>query len=371
MKKVLFTATTDSFVNQFLGPYLNYFKKEGYEVHVATSGNEVFKNCDKKHIIPFERNPFKNNNLKSIKKLKKIINKENYEIIHAHTPMGGVVTRMAAKDARKRGTKVIYTAHGFHFFKGAPAHYWLFFYPVEKYMSKYTDDLITINKEDYQIAKRKFKKTRVHYVAGVGIDKKKFDFKMTNKEKTILRSSLGLDDSDFILIFPAELNKNKNQILLINVMEAMVKKHNNIHLLLPGIDSYKGQYQNIVEEKNLIKNIHFLGYRKDIPKLLKISNLAVSSSKREGLPVNLLEAMYVGLPMVVTDCRGNRDLVENGKTGYIVDKTDTHIFQEKILKIYNDVIDKKFSKISSEITKKYLLESIMKDMVKIYKIKIK
>lgn len=366
MKKILFTATTDSFIGQFLQPYLKYFKKKDYEVHVATSGNRVFENCDKKYIIPFERSPFKINNLKSISELKKIIDKEKYDIIHTHTPMGSVVTRMAAKNARRNGTKVIYTAHGFHFFKGAPAYYWLFFYPVEKYMSKYTDDLITINKEDYKLAKRKFKKTSVHYVPGIGMDETKFNFKMTNKEKLALRKSLSLNERDFILIFPAELNKNKNQILLINVMEGLVKKHDNIHLLLPGIDSYNRYYQKVVEEKKLIKNIHFLGYRKDIPKLLKISNIAVSSSKREGLPVNLLEAMYVGLPMVVTNCRGNRDLVENGINGYIVGKDDVKEFQEKILSLYNSADTKMFFKNNHEIIKKYLLDNIMREMVKIY-----
>ena len=179
----MFTATVDSHILHFHLPYLKLFKDQGYEVHVATNGTEEIPYCDKKHTISFERSPYKINNLKAIKQLKQIIDKENYEIIHTHTPMGSVVTRLAAKGARKKGTRVIYTAHGFHFYKGAPLINWLLFYPVEKYLSKYTDTLITINDEDYQLAKKKFKKTNVEYVPGVGIDPNKFDIKMPNDEK--------------------------------------------------------------------------------------------------------------------------------------------------------------------------------------------
>lgn len=146
MKKVLFTATVDSHILQFHIPYLKYFKEQGYEVHVATNGNEKIPFCDVKHKIHFERSPFKINNLKAIKQLRKIIEQEKFEIIHCHTPVGSVTTRIAAKKARRKyNTKVIYTAHGFHFFKGAPIINWVLFYPIEKWLSKYTDCLITIN----------------------------------------------------------------------------------------------------------------------------------------------------------------------------------------------------------------------------------
>ena len=195
MKKVLFTATVDSHILQFHLPFLKLFKDNGYEVHVATNGNEEIPYCDVKHVIPFERSPYKISNLKAIKELKNVINEEKYDIIHTHTPMGSVVTRLAAKKARKRyHTRVIYTAHGFHFYKGAPLLNWLVYYPVEKYLSKYTDTLILINEEDYNLAKKKFNKrcNNIEYVPGVGIDEKKFDFIMNNDEKNELRKSLGI-----------------------------------------------------------------------------------------------------------------------------------------------------------------------------------
>jgi len=160
MKKVLFTATVDSHIMQFHLPFLKLFKEKGYEVHVATSGNEKIPYCDVKHVVTFERNPIKINNLKAIKQLKKICEEEKFDIIHTHTPMGSVITRLAARESRKKyKTRVIYTAHGFHFFNGAPLLNWIIYYPVEKWCAKYTDTLILINHEDYNLAKEKFSKT--------------------------------------------------------------------------------------------------------------------------------------------------------------------------------------------------------------------
>lgn len=369
MKKVLFTATVDSHILQFHLPFLKLFKDKGYEVHVATNGNEEIPYCDKKHVICFERSPIKFNNLKAIKDLRKIINEEKFDIIHCHTPMGSVVTRLAAKNARKKyHTRVIYTAHGFHFYKGAPLNNWLIFYPVEKYLAKYTDTLITINKEDYELAKKKFFKRckDIEYVPGVGIDEEKFNFKMTKKEKSELRKSLGLKDSDFVMIYPAEISKRKRQEWLINTLSDLLKKHKDMHILLPGKDSLNGKCQQLVRDLNLEKQIHFLGYRTDIPKLLKISNIAVSTASQEGLPVNIMEAMYVGLPIVASDCRGNRDLVEDGKNGYLVNLDDDKRYAECIM-FLNSNKKNGFGQESKNSIKDYLLKKIIIKIKKIYK----
>lgn len=366
MKKVLFTATVDSHILLFHLPYLKYFKENGYEVHVATNGEEEIPYCDKKIKISFERSPFKLNNIRAIGQLKKIINEQNYDIIHTHTPMGSVVTRIAARKARKNGTKVIYTAHGFHFFNGAPKLNWLLFYPVEKYLSKYTDVLITMNQEDYELAKNKFK-TNVKFVHGVGLDKQKFDSELSDDEKKKLRESLGLKENDFIIIYPAELSKRKNQEWLINTMESVLLKNHNMHILLPGKDSMNEFHKKLVTEKKLDKQIHFLGFRNDIPKLISISNVAISTSRQEGLPVNIMEAMYLGLPIVATDCRGNRDLVKNGKNGFVVAQGDSVNFKKSIINIYENKVDiKSLKKNSQNEIKQYMLNKVIKEMGEIY-----
>lgn len=367
-KKVLFAATVDSHIKHFHLPYLKYFKDNGYEVHVATNGDEKISYCDIKHKISFERSPFKLNNLKAIRQLRKIINEEKYEIIHTHTPMGAVVTRLAALNARKKGTRVIYTAHGFHFYKGASKMNWLLFYPVEKILSKYTDTLITINKEDYELAKSKFKKCKqVEFVPGVGINEEKFDLKVTQKEKNEFRKELGLSKNDFVLIYPAELSKRKRQIWLIDSVKDLLIKNKDIHLLLPGKDSLNNQIHNLVNELGLEKQIHVMGYRTDIPKLMMISDIAVSSARQEGLPVNIMEAMYVGLPIIASDCRGNRDLVKNNKNGYLIDLEDSKNFCSKVEKLYKDKSKyNTFREFNKKEVEQYKLEQIMEKMVRIY-----
>lgn len=367
MKKVLFTATVDSHILQFHLPFLKLFKEKGYEVHVATNGDEKIPYCDVKHIISFERNPLKINNLKAIKQLKKIINEEKFDIIHCHTPMGGVVTRLAARKARKKyHTRVIYTAHGFHFYKGAPKLNWMIYYPIEKWLAKYTDTLITINNEDYELAKNKFSKRcfDIQYVPGVGIDEDKFNFKMSEKEKIELRKSLGLTKDDFVLTCIGRLDKNKNQGLLIEVVKNLYKTHPNIHLLLVGPDENQGIYHHMAQ--GFENNIHFLGYRDDISKILKITNISLSASYREGLPVNVLEAMASGVPVIAANCRGVRELIKDEVNGYIVEN-NIEDFISKILKIYNNEnLYKIISKNNLEQILPYYLREILKNMSDIY-----
>lgn len=358
MKKVLFTATVDSHIKQFHLPYLQLFKEQGYEVHVATNGKEEIPYCDVKHIIPFERSPIRINNIKAISKLKEVIEKEKFDIIHCHTPMGGVVTRLAAMKARKKyGTRVIYTAHGFHFFKGAPLINWIIYYPIELILSNVTDCLITINEEDYKLAKKRFKAKQIELVHGVGVDKNKFDFEMSEEEKINLRKSLGINKDDFVIIYPAELSKRKNQGMLLKSISLLEEEKQKVKVLLPGMDSMNGKYQKMAQELGIEEKIKFLGYRTDIPKLMKISNLAVSTSRQEGLPVNLIEAMMSELPIIATNCRGNRELAnEENKISF-----DEGILKEKINASLNKNI-----KIENEKIEEYKIESVLKKYKSIY-----
>lgn len=366
MKKVLFVATVTKHINAFHIPYLKWFKEEGYEVHVASNGNEQIEYCDKHYNLPFERFPLRKNNIKTYRGLKKIINENKYEIIHCHTPVGGVLTRLAAKKARKNGTRVIYTAHGFHFYKGAPLLNWLIYYPIEKWMSKYTDTLITINREDYELAKKNFKKAKhIEYVHGVGLDTKKFDIEIAEKELEELRKQIGIDKKNIILTYVAELNKNKNQILLIKTIEELIKEDKNYRLLLVGDGNKKQEYANYVEQHDLQGYVKILGRRTDIPQILKLTSIYVASSLREGLPVNILEAMYMGLPIVATDNRGHRDLIKNNENGFII--INENEIKHKVEKIINsEKLVIQFSEREKEMSRAYNLENVMEHMKKVY-----
>ncbi len=360
MKKVLFVATVTRHINAFHIPYLKWFKEQGYEVHVASNGNEKIEYCDKHFNLPFERFPLKVNNIKTYKELKKIIDDNNYEIIHCHTPVGGVLARLAARKARKKGTRVIYTAHGFHFYKGAPLLNWIIYYPIEKILSRYTDCLITINQEDYELAKKRFKKAKqIEYVHGVGVDSEKFKKGTLNKEqKEKLRKSLDIKEYDFVIIYPAELSDRKNQGMLIKAIGLIdEEKRKKIKVLLPGKDSKNGEYQQLAKSLGVSEQILFLGFRNDIADLLQISNLEVSTSKQEGLPVNIMEAMFSGVPIIATDCRGNRDIVEN-----LVEIDDNKILSQKI---EDTMINKEWY--LCKPNEKYELRNVVSEMEKIYK----
>ncbi|RED65816.1 glycosyltransferase family 4 protein [Cohnella lupini] len=362
MKKILFTASIDSHILNFHIPYLKWFYERGFEVHVASNGTSEIPYVSKKYNVPIKRSPFNIENMYGYKQLCRIINENNYYLIHCHTPMGGVLTRFAARSARKRGTKVLYTAHGFHFYKGAPMKNWILYYPIEKLLSVFTDGLLTINHEDFEMAKT-FINTKTFLVPGVGVDLEKFK-PQKNEMKLLLREYYNFQKDDFILIYTAELSYRKRQDFLFDVIEQLKNKIPKIKLLLAGSGELYSKYLEVVRVKGIEKYVIFLGYRSDVSKLLEMSDLAVSSSRQEGLPVNVMEAMAVGLPIVVTNCRGNRDLVVNGVNGYT--EKDPTGFANAILNIYHSR-ESDFGKKNQELIKKYSISTALERVGEIYK----
>lgn len=366
MKKVLFVATVTKHINVFHIPYLKWFKEQGYEVHVASKGNEKIEYCDKHFNLPFERFPLKINNIKTYKELKRIIDNNNYDIIHCHTPVGGVLARLAARKARKKGTKVLYTAHGFHFFKGAPLLNWLIYYPIEKIMAHYTNCLITIVNEDYEFAKKHLKVKDIKHINGIGMNVDRFSKEVTEEQKEKLRKELKINIGDTVFCYVAELNKNKNQIILLNTIQQLKKEIKNIKLLLVGDGPKLSEYKENAKIKGIEDNVIFLGKRKDINEILSITNIYVASSMREGLPINIIEAMYKGLPIVATSNRGHKELIENEKNGFIANTAEEMAQKIKEIinnkKLYEKIREENFNK-----AKKYLSTNIVKDMEKIYR----
>ena len=323
MKKILVTST-DMMMMQFLVPHVKYLREQGYDVEVACSEVgarfaevQSVLGAETVHKVRLQRNPLKPSNLKGLSDLKKIINDGKYDLVWTNEPVMGVMTRLAAKKARKKGTKVLYMAHGFHFYKGAPLINWLTFYPVEKHLSKYTDDLITINEEDFEFAKDKMKAKRVHHIHGIGVNEEKFSKEVSMAEREELRAKLKLHDNDFVLFFAGELNKNKNQIMLIETMRDLVKENPRIKLLLAGDGVLKEHYENKIREYKLEENVHLLGYRNDVPEILKAVDLYVSASKREGFGINLVEAQISGVPVIASKNRGHKEIIKDHRNGLL------------------------------------------------------
>lgn len=323
MKKVLLTATVQSHICQFHKPLVKMLHENGYEVHVAAYDNLYLKNglkldfVDKVFDIPFSRSPKSPDNIKAYKELKKILANEHYDYIHCNTPMGGIITRLAARKTRYEGSKILYAAHGFHFYKGAPIISWMVFYPIEKFFGKYyTDKLITISNADYEMAVKKHICDKVYRIHSVGINSKKYT-KVAEDILNAYRSEYYLKPSDFVCICTGELNKNKRQRLVINALPVITKFVPNFKLLIAGNGPEKENLENQIKMLGMEKHAQLIGYRTDLEVFVNLSNIAVSASLREGLGINLIEAMNCHKPVIGSVNRGHSEFIKNGINGFL------------------------------------------------------
>lgn len=372
IKKVLLMATvTQMHINVFHIPVLKWFQDQGWETHVAASNDflppesRYVPHCDVYHELSFTRTPLSKGNLIAYRTLKKIIADEQFDVVHCHTPIAGMIARLAARKARKSGCKVFYTAHGFHFFRGAPLANWLMFYPVERLCSRYTDVLLTINEEDYVCAK-KFHAKRLGHINGVGIDLSKFAKVLPVIEKTNIKHSLGIDDQAIVMVSVGELNANKNQQCAIQALAQIEDRR--IHYLLCGRGPAEDGLKQLAKELGVADRVHFLGFRDDIPLILSIADIFVFPSKREGLPVSVIEAMAAGLPVVCSDVRGNRELIRSNENGFICICDDVAAFAEAIAALSADAnLRAKIGARNREKSKNYNEHEVMQRLTEIYR----
>lgn len=368
MPKILFCATVDYHFKAFHLPIMEWFKQQGWEVHIAAKGELDLPFVDRKFNLPIERSPIRLNNIKAHRELKAIIKQHDYQIIHCHTPMGGVLARLAAQSARRKGTKLIYTAHGFHFCRGASLLNWMLYYPIEKWLSGLTDCLITINDEDYSLAVTKdFKAARIAHVHGVGVNTAHYK-PVTKIEKWLLRQELDYRTNDYLLFYAAEFNKNKNHQLLLHALASIKEQVPHARLLLAGNGPLLEACRKLAGQLGIGAMVHFLGYRNDIDRLLPMCDVAVASSLREGLPVNIMEAMACGLPIVATENRGHSELVADGRNGYVLAPDQVTAFAGRLLELSRSAeLRHQMGSESANIIKKYSLAQVARELNDIYK----
>jgi glycosyltransferase EpsD len=369
--KILFVTTISDTVNAFLIPHLQMLTNKGHQVDLAFAlqaeiDPRILDMGCKIHLMPFKRAIKDKKNLTAFKNIRTLLKKEQFHFVHTHTPVASVLTRLAYITLPGLATSIIYTAHGFHFFNQAPFINWLLYYPVEKFLSRFTRVLVTINNEDYQRACQKFKAHHTCFVNGVGVNLDKFK-PCSQREKIRLRKIYGYDESDFIVFFAAEFTQGKNQALLIHAVNALKKNISKMRLLLAGTGDLLKTCRDLVERLHIHEQVHLMGYQKNIHELLAISDIAVSSSRREGLPVNIMEAMATGLPVIATRCRGNRDLVSHGYNGILVDIDNVQQMIEAIYLLFvNQTLRRVYGKNSLNRIEKYSLPRILAEMDKIY-----
>ncbi len=333
--KILYVTTISNTVNAFLIPHIRMLIEQGHQVDVAFNivqevDSEIIEMGCAFHNLEFDRSPLNKRNYLAYKKLKKLIRDEKYDLVHTHTPVASACVRLACKEFKN--VKVIYTAHGFHFFNGAPLKNWLIYYPVERWLAKYTDVLITINKEDYARAKKSFKAKKVGYTPGVGLDTQKFGAVFV--DNLAKRREIGIPEDAFVVLSVGELNKNKNHE---TVIRALSKVNNrNVYYIICGQGPLENYLRDIVSELGLERQVKLLGFRKDIDKICKASDVFVFPSKREGLGLAALEAMASGLPIITSNVHGIVDYSVDGETGYLFSPTDEIGFAKAIERLVNN-----------------------------------
>lgn len=363
MKKILYMTTISDTINSFLVPHIKMIKEEGHIVDCACCieravDEDLINNGVKVYDLPLSRNPLDLNNLKAFKELIRIQNENKYDIIHVHTPVAGVYGRLLK--TKFKDIKVIYTAHGFHFFEGAPKANWLIYYPIEKIMSKLTDTIITINDEDYNKA-LSFNIKETYKINGVGLD---LDLYKDNKEDgKEIRKKLNIKENEFVMTMIAEVNKNKNHKQMIEALKILKSKGTNVKVLCAGDGDLFDDIKEEVKNENLDDNIKMLGYRDDIEKIISACDAGLLLSYREGLPRNIMELMACGKPVIGTNIRGIRDIIQDEENGYLIDVEDAESLAKKIeLLSSNRDLLRKMSESALKSSRKYDIRQILKDM---------
>ncbi|MCI6377682.1 MAG: glycosyltransferase family 4 protein [Clostridiales bacterium] len=363
--RVLFVATVlRAHVLVFHVPYMRWFQEQGYEVHLCCRNDmpepvESVPGCDRFIELPFSRSPFSVSNVKVFGQLKRLIDEGGYSLIHCNTPVGGMLGRLAARRARRRGTKVVYTAHGFHFFTGAPVKNWLLFYPVERFLSRFTDLLITINGEDYARARR-FHAQKTALVSGVGVDLTRFEGPL---DCAAVRRALGLGEEDTAVICVGEHSVRKNHETALRAVAPLERAH----LLFCGVGEREEALKALAGELGMAERAHFLGFRRDVPALLRASDIFLFPSLQEGLPVAQMEAMAAGLPCVVSNVRGNADLIQPGEGGYLNAPRDWKGFSEDVKRLMADApLRREMGNRNRRVMQGYSLDEALRQMAALY-----
>ncbi len=363
-KKIMVLCSTDNMITQFLLPHIEDMQKMGATVECvcAKTGkwfDEIVEKGITCHEIAFERNPLKFKNFKAYKKLKALQKEKDYDIIYCQQPVGGLMGRLIGKKFKK---KVIYTAHGFAFFNGCSFKNKLAYKTVEKWLAKYTDVLVTINQEDFEAAS-KFSAKKVYKISGIGLQMDKFKDLEFDKEK--FKRSLGIKKDEKVVLSIAEMIKRKNYETMIKVISNL--RYEKIKYLICGTGVEEENLKKLTKKLGLENKVLFLGYRKDIPQILEISDVFLHCSFQEGLTMSIMEAMNSALPVVTSDARGNRDLIEDGKGGFVCGATDIPVITEKLKTLLdNGVMRAEFGTYNKLAVKKYSYENVKKELEKIY-----
>jgi glycosyltransferase EpsD len=368
MKNILYIATSDIHLKTFHVPYIEWLTEQGHAVDLAFEdrGSISFSTARKEYRLHFPRSVKLKQLFETYKALKSIIESGNYDLIHCHTPIPSAITRLAAWRWRKHGGKVLYTAHGFHFYKGAPLQRWLVYYPAELILSHFSDFIVTINSEDLEYTKRKLWGARSGKIPGVGIQARGFA-RLESQERQLQRKELGFGTEQFLVLYVAEFIPRKNHQFIIEALPQLNKSIPNLKVIFIGRGEVLEMCRSLTQALGVQDAVQFLGFRSDVAKFAQIADVAVSASKHEGLGIALLEQMRCGVPVVASDDRGHREFIENGETGFLFKQNDQKSFLQSLRRLYEDeALSERIGENARIKSLEFDLDQSMQAMARIY-----
>mgnify|MGYP003790525247 FL=1 len=364
--KVLYVTTVSSTMNFFVD-HIRMLLEAGHSVDLACNwsrpANPLFIEWGCQFFdICLSRNPVSLSNTRAYVELKNVIRNGGYDVVHTHTPIASALVRIICR--KLKHIKILYTAHGFHFYKGAPAKNWLLYFPLEWWLSRYTDILITINSEDYDRAKRLLKAKQVRYIPGVGLDTRRFANVVVDRAKK--RRELGVPSDAFVVLSVGELNTNKNHAVIIKALAKL--KDPNIYYLICGKGPLDDYLRRLAAELDVERQVKLLGFRKDIAEICKVADVFAFPSLREGLGLAALEAMASGLPIITSNVHGIVDYSEDGRTGFSYTPTDVSGFAEGIsrLKSCGEGLRSDIGAYNRQVAKKFDIAHVLELMRELY-----
>jgi glycosyltransferase EpsD len=365
IKKIVFCASTTMHIKNFHIPYLKAFHDRGYEVWVIADKCDQIPYADHVVGLSFQKKILSLQNIKAIFSTRKLLKEQNFNIVSTHTTLASIIVRMGVMLIKKK-PKVFNTCHGYLFGENDGLKKLIYLIP-EKICAYVTNVIMVMNHEDYIIAKKyKLYKDKLYYINAMGIDLSKF-VPLTDELRQTIRYTKGFDPKDFLLIYAAEFSKRKNQKLLIKAFASTCKKMPNAKLLLAGNGTYLGDCKTLVKELGVIDQVQFLGYVNDMNNLYNICDASVTTSLIEGLPLNVLEAMAIGLPVIASNIKGHRELLETGTYRYLFEKDNQKELEEKMIEMYKnrDQIRGLGESLKKEVPK-FRIEQVLDRIIGIY-----
>lgn len=370
MKKVLYCASTVSHIKNFHLPYLKTFKEANYQVWVGVNEKKEIPFSD--FVVPFSfrKKMLSLANLIAILSVWKLIRREKFDIVSTHTTLASIIVRLAIKLLPKsKRPQVFHTSHGYLFDDNSRFKKLLYLIP-EKLCSSVTNVLMVMNQEDLSIAEKyKLYRDNVYWIDGMGIPPNRF-FPVSGTQKGVLRGQKGFSEGDFLIIYAAEFSNRKNHLFLIqSFIQIIMKNIPNAKLLLAGKGQTQQRCREYVDEHHSNNQVIFLDHVADMPEYYQMCDVSVSVSKCEGLPFNVMESMASGIPVICSDIKGHRELVDHEESGLLFSVDSYSELGEGIFNLYSDpkskkrYIEKGLLKIS-----KYKLEEASKLIFDIYNI---